>query len=79
MPISSYLAHPVDGRKADLQKALEGFSSVDVIPAENKDVLIIVTETRSKQEDEDLKNKIEELESLQLLAMVSGFDNPQSN
>ena len=79
MPISSYLAHPVQGRKENLRDALDKIQGVDVITAENKDLLVVVTETYSKQEDEELKSKIEKLDSLQLLAMVSGFDNPQTN
>lgn len=79
MPIKSYLAHPHDGQKAELKAALEKMKNCDVIPAQNKDLLIIVTDTEDNSEDNILKEKIEAIESLKLLAMVSGFDTPKSN
>ena len=79
MPIKSYLAHPHNGKKGTLIKAISQLSNCDVIPAENKDLLIVVTDTNDKIEDEQLKEKLEALDSLKLLAMVSGFDTPKSN
>ncbi|TXG35348.1 hypothetical protein [Seonamhaeicola maritimus] len=79
MPIKSYLAHPHDGKKEVLIQAISQLSNCDVIPAENKDLLIIVTDTNDKIEDEQLKEKLEAIESLKLLAMVSGFDAPKNN
>lgn len=77
MPIKSYLAHPHDGKKSELINALSQIASCDVIPAENKNLLIIVTDTDNKGEDAELKEKIEAIDSLKLLAMVSGFDTPK--
>ncbi|WP_299551250.1 hypothetical protein [Seonamhaeicola sp.] len=78
MPIKSYLAHPHDGKKEELINAMSQLSNCEVIPAENKDLLIVVTDTDNKIEDEQLKEKIEAIDSLKLLAMVSGFDTPKS-
>lgn len=79
MPIKSYLAHPHDGKKEELIKALSQLTSCDVIPAENKELLIVVTDTNSKDEDQQLRYKMEAIDSLKLLAMVSGFDTPKNN
>ncbi|MCH4554096.1 hypothetical protein [Aestuariibaculum lutulentum] len=79
MPIKSYLAHPHQGKKQELVHALSSISSCEVIPAENNDLVIVVTETNNNTEDDILKEKIEAIESLKLLAMVSGFDTPKSN
>ncbi|WP_027137346.1 hypothetical protein [Gaetbulibacter saemankumensis] len=76
MPIKSYLAHPHEGKKSELVQALTSISSCEVIPAENNDLLIVITETTNNTEDNILKEKIEAIESLKLLAMVSGFDTP---
>ncbi len=51
-------------------------ANCDVIPAENKDLLIVITDTETLKADEPLKEKIEAIDSLKLLAMVSGFDTP---
>ena len=74
MPIISYLAHPHDGRKDELIKALNSLQECEVIPAANKDVLVLVTETETKAEENILKQKLETIDSLKLLAMVSGYN-----
>lgn len=79
MPIKSYLAHPHDGQKKALIDALSALDNCEVIPAKNEDLLIVVTDTQTKAEEDNLKEKIEAIESLKLLAMVSGFDTPKSN
>ncbi|CAM1369654.1 hypothetical protein [Tenacibaculum xiamenense] len=79
MPIKSYLAHPHEGKKMELLKTISEIKECDVIPAQNKDVLIVVTETNSRVEEDVLKEQLETIPSLKLLAMVSGFNSPKSN
>jgi len=77
MPIISYLAHPHEGKKVELLEALSTMDQCEVIPAENKNLLIVVTDTDTDNEQDDLKEKIEAVESLKLLALVSGFNAPK--
>ena len=79
MPITSYLAHPHEGKKSELIEALTSFKDCEVIPAENKDVLVVVTETQDTEEENNLKDKIEAIASLKMLALVSGFNTPQND
>ena len=79
MPIISYLAHPYKGKKNELIEAISEIDQCEVIPAENKNILVVVTETENKQEEENLKLKLDTIDSLKLLAMVSGFNTPKSN
>ena len=79
MPIKSYLAHPHEGRKIELVEALLAIPQCDVIPAQNKDLVIVVTDTDNKAEEDILKEKLEAIKSLKLLAMVSGFNTPKTN
>ena len=76
MPIKSYLAHPHDGRKNELIRNLTAIHQCEVIPSENKDVLVVVTDTIDESEDKSLSEKIEAIDSLKLLALVSGFNTP---
>ena len=78
MPIKSYLAHPHKGKKKYLIKALDAINGCEVLPAENRDVLILVTETNSQEAEDTLKEKLEAIPSLKLLVMVSGFDTPEN-
>ncbi|XCF05325.1 hypothetical protein ABI125_11380 [Tamlana crocina] len=73
MPITSYLAHPHSGRKQRLIEALKALPNCDVVPAENENLLIAITETDNQEQDDKLKQTIENLESLKLLAMVSAI------
>ena len=77
MPIKSYLAHPHIGKKTELIRALSTIDFCEVIPAENKELLILITDTESRQEEDLLKEKLDEIKSLKLLAMVSGFNTPK--
>lgn len=79
MPIKSYLAHPHDGRKDELIKAISEIDQCEVVPAQNKDILVVITETEDKREEEILKEKLDTISSLKLLAMVSGFNTPKTN
>lgn len=79
MPIKSYLAHPHDGKKDNLETALKALACCEVIPANNENLLIVITDTNNLKQDEQLKETIEAIASLKLLALVSGFDTPKTN
>lgn len=78
MPIKSYLVHPQEGKKMQLAKILSEIGQCEVVPAENKDVLILVTETDSKQEEEVLKERLDNINDIKLMALVSGFDTQKN-
>ena len=78
MPIKSYLAHTHDGKKQHLIDALSALKECEVMPATNENVLVVVTDTSDDASEELLKEKIEKIDSLKLLAMVSGFNSPQN-
>lgn len=77
MPVKSYLAHPHIGKKSHLIKALSHLKHCEVIPAENKNVVILITDTEDEIQENILREKIDAIESIKLLAMVSGFDTPK--
>lgn len=78
MPIKSYLVHPQEGKKIQLAQVLSEIEKCEVLPAENKDVLILVTETDSKQEEAVLKERLDNINDIKLMALVSGFDTPKN-
>ena len=78
MPIKSYLAHPHDGKKQHLVDALSAIKGCEVSPSTNEDILVLVTDTLDDASEDILKEKIEKIDSLKLLALVSGFNSPQN-
>ncbi len=78
MPVFGYLAYPVDGEKETLLGDLAALDHCDVMPAENQDVLVLVTDTPDDSREQDLQKQLKKLRSLQSLSMTFGHsdDNP---
>lgn len=74
MPIKSYLAHPHHGKKTELLQTLSSIEHCEVIPAENKDLLILITDTESSNQEDQLQERLETIKAIKLLALVSGFN-----
>ena len=76
MPIKSYLAHPHSGKKEALIQEILNLENCEVIPAKNEELLVVVTDTSDDIADKKLTEQIEAIDSLKLLALVSGFNTP---
>ncbi len=74
MPIKSYLLHFEEGKRELLLMELQKLEDCEVIPAENHDVVVVVTDTDSEELDITLFNKLQEIQGLKHLSLVSGFD-----
>jgi hypothetical protein len=73
MPINSYLAYPVKGRRDALAGALRGLQGCRVIPAVNRDLLVVVTDTPDEVAEEALQGALARMEFLEGLALVAGY------
>ncbi len=78
MSIKSYLAHPFKGEKNQLMKELLEIKGCEVIPSENKNVLILITDTQTKKQEQFIESQLDGIGSLQSLAMVSGFNDSKN-
>ena len=78
MPIKSYLAHPQVGKKNELIEALLAIAHCEVIPAQNKDLIVLITDTETESDEDIIKQKLESIHSLKLLALVSGFNTSKN-
>jgi len=72
MPIFAYLAMPVEGAKEILAAELTALPHCEIIPADNKDILILVTDAPNEVEERDLQDKLQKIPSLQSLSMTFG-------
>ncbi len=77
MPIKSYLAYPVFRGKTALQRALAAMPECEVMPATNQDLLVLITDTADEEAEKRLAQQLHAIDSLQCLALVSGYSDPK--
>lgn len=74
MPIFSYLALPKDGARDLLCAELSNLEYCQVIPADNKDVVVLVTDTPDENTERNLQKKLKGLRSIQSLSLAFGYE-----
>ena len=74
MPVKSYLARPHTGKLSELIEELTALNGCEIIPSTNEEIAVLVTDTLHEEEDMLLISKINALDSLKMLTMVSGFE-----
>ncbi|MDP2088159.1 MAG: hypothetical protein Q8J84_02025 [Flavobacteriaceae bacterium] len=77
MPIKSYIAHPIEGKRRELIMKLKELSSCEIMPATNQEIVIVVTDTFSNQEDQQLYDTIINFPELKHFTLVSGFSDEE--
>ena len=72
MPVFSYLAYPVQGAKEELLNDLAALDYCEATPAENEEILILVTDTPDEKTEKELQKKLKKLKALKSLGMTFG-------
>ena len=72
MPVFSYLAYPRQGAKQLLLNDLMALNFCEVMPADNQEILILVTETPDEEKEKELRENLKKLKSLESLGMTFG-------
>ena len=72
MPVFSYLAYPKQGAKQQLMKDLAALDYCETTPADNEEILILVTDTPDEEQEKALQKKLKSLKSLESLGMTFG-------
>ena len=76
MPILSYLVHARYGRRDALCHTLEEIPGCEVRPADDADVMILVTETESREAEKAMHARLKDVDDIALLALVFAHDDP---
>ena len=76
MPIKSYLAYPCEGQQEELSVQLSRLKGCEVLAATNEQLLILVTDTRTSLDEEELWRELQSLPALERLDLVSGHLEP---
>ena len=77
MPIFSYLAIPKEGAGETMCAELSALDYCQVIPADNQDVVVLVTDTPDDTTEEGLQKILRRLPSLQSLSLTFGYDEKE--
>ena len=72
MPVFSYLAYPKQGAKQDLLDDLSALDHCEATPADNQNILILITDTPDEETEKDLQKKLKKLKTLESLGMTFG-------
>ena len=76
MPVFSYLAYPKPGAKEQLIRDLAALDFCEATPADNAEILILVTDTPDEDQEKALQKKLKKLSSLESLGMTFGHVDP---
>ncbi|WP_136810338.1 hypothetical protein [Desulfosediminicola flagellatus] len=77
MPVFGYLAIPTKGAIATLCDDLRSIPYCEIIPADNRDILVLVTDTPDDPTEIALQQQLKGLSSLQSLSMTFGQNDEQ--
>jgi nitrate reductase NapAB chaperone NapD len=72
MPILSYLVLPQAGAMEQLCADLSAMECCEIIPADNQEVVVLVTDTPDEDTEKTLQKTLKNLPSLQSLSMTFG-------
>jgi nitrate reductase NapAB chaperone NapD len=72
LPILSYLVLPVVGAADQVARRLTAIPGCEVARAENRDLLILVTETSGDAEEQALRASLAELEGIRSMSLTFG-------
>ncbi len=75
MPVFSYLAYPEIGAKNKLMDELQALEHCEAMPADNEEVIILITDTPDDKIEAVLQKKLKGLKSLQSISMTFGHGN----
>jgi hypothetical protein len=78
VPIKSYLAHAAAGRRDELTRVLRELEGCAIVPALNRDVVVLVTDTADEAAEQALQDALARVPSLQCLTLVAGLSDLDS-
>lgn len=78
MAICSYLVIPARGAAVDVAARLSALPGCEVVRAENRELLILLTESGSPEEEESLRQQVEAVDGIHALILTFGDIDPET-
>jgi hypothetical protein len=79
VPIKSYLAQAVAGEREQLTRRLRALPGCLVLPAANRDVVVLVTDTLDDSAEEAMEIMLARVPGLQCLTLVAGLADAEGS
>lgn len=76
MPICSYVVNVVEGQFDELQQELSAKAGCDAFPSDGREVIVLITDTASKEEDKQLYKELKDNDKISCIA-ISFADIPE--
>lgn len=74
MPVKSYIIIPQSDQKQRLIDEIGNMDGCEIHPAENQEVLVLVTDTENESDDKTLFAQIESNQNIKHISLVSGYE-----
>ncbi|MDW3196781.1 MAG: hypothetical protein R8G66_30680 [Cytophagales bacterium] len=74
MPVKSYIIVPHTDQKQQLVAEIRKISSCEIYPAENQEVLVLITDTSNEDEEQQLYRNVENNKKIRHITLVSGYE-----
>ena len=74
MPVKSYIIIPQSDQKEQLVSEIGNIEGCEIHPAENQEVLVLVTDTENESDDKKLFTQIESNQNIKHISLVSGYE-----
>jgi nitrate reductase NapAB chaperone NapD len=75
MPILSYIALPVSGAKNELLGVLNSKEFCEAFPADNEDIVVLVTDTPDNDTEKELYGQLKNLKCMESLNLIFGYND----
>ena len=72
MAVCSYLVFPAVGEREAVHAELSSMPGCDVVPSTNRDVLMLITDTPGRREDDQLRKTLELMPGIEALLFTFG-------
>jgi nitrate reductase NapAB chaperone NapD len=79
MPVCGYVVVPGPGEADAAARAVSRIEGCEVVQAENREVLLLVTDTASEAEDRELRQRLNAVPGIQALLMTFGEIDPHAS
>ncbi len=78
MPICSYVVFPQQDKAQEVARRLGEIPNCEVVPAENRSLMILVTDTETAADEQVLQRQLNSIEDIECMALTFGEVDPDT-